>query len=193
MIIISRLSRLFVRTLSLSLWRNKITRWLEDINCILSSIFSIAFTTRNWINFVSSCRHWISSMYFKVLTRYLCIHRLNFVVYSAKKGEVEDVAAAEGTDESSGVMVLTRWQSDNHYLVPFQQGSNIPVKIHNDKSVLKNCCTQMDGNEKETTRKNSNSMLQPLVASIKTVLSKKNNNSIRCLHGWHRQVRKYSK
>ena len=47
-------------------------------------------------------------MYFKVLTRYLCIHRLNFVVYSAKKGEVEDVAAAEGTDESSGVMVLTR-------------------------------------------------------------------------------------
>ena len=84
-------------------------------------------------------------MYLKVVTRYECIHRLSFEVHSAKKDEVEDVtaaaeaAAAEGTDESSGVPVLTRSKSDNHYLVPFQQGSNIPVKIHNNKSVLKNC------------------------------------------------------
>ena len=85
-----------------------------------------------------------------------------------------DIAAAEGTDESSGVPVLTRSQSDNHYLVPFQQGSNIPVKIHNNKSVLKNCYTQIwRGSEKESTRKNGNSKLQPLVASIKTVLTKK--------------------
>ena len=77
-------------------------------------------------------------MCLKVVTRYLCIHRLSFEVHSAKKGEVEGIAA-EGTDESSGVLVLIRSQSDNHYLVPFQQGSNIPVKIHNNKSVLKNC------------------------------------------------------
>ena len=77
-------------------------------------------------------------MCLKVVTTYLCIHRLSFEVHSAKKGEVEDIAA-EGTDESSGVLVLIRSQSDNHYLVPFQQGSNIPVKIHNNKSVLKNC------------------------------------------------------
>ena len=105
-----------------------------------------------------------------------CIHRLSFFIHSAKKGEVEDIAAAaeEQTDESSGVPVLTRSKSDNHYLVPFQQGSNIPVKIHNDKSILKNCCTQMECNEKETTKKkNGNSKLQPLVASTKTVLTKK--------------------
>ena len=85
-------------------------------------------------------------MYLKVVTRYECIHSLSFEVHSAKKVEVEDIAAAaaaEGTAESSGVLVLTRSKSDNHYLVPFQQGSNIPVKIHNDKSVLKNCYTQM--------------------------------------------------
>ena len=41
-------------------------------------------------------------MYLKVVTRYECIHRLSFEVHSAKKGEVEDIAAAEGTDESSG-------------------------------------------------------------------------------------------
>ena len=50
-------------------------------------------------------------MYLKVVARYLCIHRLSFEVHSAKKDEVEDVAAAaeaaaaEGTDESSGVPV----------------------------------------------------------------------------------------
>ena len=120
-------------------------------------------------------------MYLKVVTRYLCIHRLSFEVHSAKKSEVEDIAAAataaEGTDESSGVPVLTRSKSDNHYLVPFQQGSNIPVKIHNDKSVFKNVVRKWEGNEKESTRKNGNSKLQPLVASI----------------GWHRQVGKHSK
>lgn len=52
-------------------------------------------------------------MYLKVLTRYLCIHRLSFEVHSAKKVAVEDIAAtaaaaAEGTDESSGIPVLTR-------------------------------------------------------------------------------------
>ena len=50
-----------------------------------------------------------------------------------------------------------------------------------------------EGNDRETTRKSGNNKLQPLVASIKTVLTNKNNNNIRCLHGWHRQVRKYSK
>ena len=99
-----------------------------------------------------------------MVTRYLCIHRLSFEVQSAKKGEVEDIAAAaeaaaaaEGTDESSGALVLTGSKSDNHYLVPFQQGSNIPVKIQN---VVRN----WEGNEKETTRKNGNSKLQLLVA-----------------------------
>ena len=84
-------------------------------------------------------------MYFKVVTRYPCIHPHSFVVHSAKKGEAEDIAAAAaaaatttgGTDVSSGVPVLTRSKSDNHYLVPFQQGSNIPVKIHNNKFVFK--------------------------------------------------------
>ena len=60
-------------------------------------------------------------MYLKVLTRYIRIHRLSFVVHSAKKGEVEDIATlgsitsrcpiatpAEGKDKSSGVLVLTR-------------------------------------------------------------------------------------
>ena len=50
-------------------------------------------------------------MYLKVLTRYIRIHRLSFVVHSGKKGEVEDIATAaaeEGTDKSSGVPVLTR-------------------------------------------------------------------------------------
>ena len=52
-------------------------------------------------------------MYSKEVTRYLCIHRLSFEVHSAKKGEVEDIAAAaaaaaEGTAESSRVPVLTR-------------------------------------------------------------------------------------
>ena len=95
-------------------------------------------------------------MYLKVVARYLCIHRLSFEVHSAKKDEVEDVAAAaeaaaaEGTDESSGVPVLTRSKSDNHYLVPFQQGSNIPVKIQN---VFKIVVRNWVGNEKETTRK----------------------------------------
>ena len=144
------------------------------------------------ITFISSRRHWIYSVYLKVVTRYLCIHRLSFEVQSAKKGEVEDIAAAaeEERAESSGVLVLTRWQSDNHYLVPFQQGSNIPVKIQN---VFRIVVRNWEGNEKETTRKNGNSKLQLLVAWIKTVLTKRNSNSIRCLHGWHRQVRKYSK
>ena len=100
-------------------------------------------------------------MYLNVVARYLCIHRLSFEVHSAKKGEVEDIAAAEGTDESSGVPLLTRSQSDNHYLVPFQQGSNIPVKIQN---VFRIVVRNWEGNEKETTRKNGNSKLQLLVA-----------------------------
>ena len=49
-------------------------------------------------------------MYSKEVTRYLCIHRFSFEVHSAKKGEVEDIAAAaeEERAESSGVLVLTR-------------------------------------------------------------------------------------
>ena len=51
-------------------------------------------------------------MYSKEVTRYLCIHRLSFEVHSAKKGEVEDIAAAAAAEEeraeSSGVLVLTR-------------------------------------------------------------------------------------
>ena len=113
-----------------------------------------------------------------MLTRYIRVHRLSFVVHPAKKSEVEDIAgaaaavAAEGTDGSSGVLVLTRSKSDNHCLVLFQQGSNIPVKIHKNKSVFKIVLRKWEGNEKETTRKNGNSKLQPLVASIKTVLTK---------------------
>ena len=68
-------------------------------------------------------------------------------------------------------LVLTRSKSDNHYLVPCQQGSNIPAKIHNDKSVLQKLLyANGTGNENETTRKNGYSKLQPLVAS--TVLTK---------------------
>ena len=110
-------------------------------------------------------------MYLKVVARYLCIHSLSFEVHSAKNVEVEDIAAAaaaaaaaaEGTAESSGVLVLTRSKSDNHYLVPFQQGSNIPVKIQN---VFKIVVRNWEGNEKETTshEKKGNSKLQPLLA-----------------------------
>ena len=93
-------------------------------------------------------------MYLKVVTRYLCIHRHSFVVHSAKKSEVEDIAATTaaattgGTDESSGVPILTRSKSDNHYLVPFQQGSNIPAKIHNDKFVFKIVVRKWKGQRK---------------------------------------------
>lgn len=94
-------------------------------------------------------------MYLTVLTRYLCIHRLSFIVPSAKRSEVGDTAAAAVTDGSSGV--VTRSESDNHNLVPFLPGSNIPVRIHNDKSVIKIALKQMEGNKKETARKKSNS------------------------------------
>lgn len=95
-------------------------------------------------------------MYLTVLTRYLCIHRLSFIVHSAKRSEVGNTAAAAAvTDGSSGV--VTRSQSDNHNLVPFLPGSNIPVRIHNDKSVIKIALKQMEGNKKETARKKSNS------------------------------------
>ena len=49
---------------------------------------------------------------------------------------MEDIAVAvTGTGGSSGV--ITGSQSNGHYLVPVLLGSNIPVKIHNDKFVLK--------------------------------------------------------
>ena len=49
---------------------------------------------------------------------------------------MEDIAVATaGTAESSGV--ITGSKPNNHYLVPFLQGPNIPVKIHNDKFVLR--------------------------------------------------------
>ena len=49
---------------------------------------------------------------------------------------MEDIAVAvTGTGGSSGV--ITRSQSNDHYLIPVLQGSNIPVKIHNDKFVFK--------------------------------------------------------
>lgn len=102
-------------------------------------------------------------MYLTVLTRYLCIHRLSFIVHSAKRSEVGDTAAAAAaavTDGSSGA--VTRSESDNHNLVPFLPGSNIPVKIHNDKSVIKIALKQMEGNKKETARKKKQQ--QPLAA-----------------------------
>ena len=145
MIIISRLWRLFVRTFSLTLWRNKITRWFEDINCIISSkkqFFNInSLPLENKLHIFSPP---LNIVYVFKSGYKIWIHSPPQYI-QPKKGEVEDIAAAaaEGADESSGGLVLTRSKSDNHYLVPCQQGSNIPAKIHNDKSVLKNCYTQM--------------------------------------------------
>ena len=96
-------------------------------------------------------------MYLTVLTRYLCIHRLSFIVHAAKRSEVGDTAAAAAaaavTDGSSGA--VTRSESDNHNLLPFLPGSNIPVKIHNDKSVLKIALKQMEGNRSQPELKQS--------------------------------------
>ena len=95
-----------------------------------------------------------------MLTRYLCICRLSFIANLAKRSEVKDTAAAAAaaaattvtvTDGWSGV--VTRSQSDSRNLVPFRPGSNIPVEIHNDKSVLKIVVKQMEGDEKETAKK----------------------------------------
>jgi len=98
-------------------------------------------------------------VYLTVPTRYLCIHRLSFIVHSAKRSEVGDTAAAAAaaaaavTDGSSGA--VTRSESDNHNLLPFLPGSNIPVKIHNDKSVLKIALKQMEGNRSQPELKQS--------------------------------------
>ena len=76
---------------------------------------------------------------------------------------MEDIAVATaGTGESSGV--ITGSKPHNHYLVPFLQGPNIPVKIHNDKFVLKIVVRKWKAMKMGLREKNGKSKLKPLIA-----------------------------